>query len=721
MEGLIGQSLGQCRIVERIGAGGMATVFKAYQPGPDRYVAIKVLPPFHADQPGFGERFAREARAIANLHHPNILPVHDSGQERGYSFIVMRYVEGARTLGEVMKEQPDLATVADVIGQVAAALDHAHGQGIIHRDVKPSNVLMDGDWALLTDFGLAKMTEATAKLTGSGVGVGTPAYMSPEQGQGKGVDHRTDVYSLGIILFEALTGQIPHDAETPFAIILKRMSEPLPLPRSLNPQIPEAVERVILKALAREPGNRFDSAGAMAAALKQAVSGVVVEEVKAPPPVVEEPPTVPAPEPEMPTPVHPEVERAPIPPPLAVPIPARPGIPWKLLAGVGAVVVVVVVVLIIALAGGGKPTPTPTSMPEGAALVPTATPTASPTDTQEPTPTNTPPPMDTPRPTDTPVLPTDTPPPPAATNTPMLPTDTSRPTDTPVLPTDTPPPTVAPVAPTDTPIPPTPALLSLSTSGRIAFESFRDGNWEIYVMNADGSNQTRLTNNPAADDRFPSWSPDGSRIAFASKHEIYVMNADGSNQTRLTNNPAYYSNLSWSPDGSRIAFQFWHDDNKYEIYVMNADGSGQTNLTNNPASDWHPSWSPDASRIAFYSSREGNGGIYVMNADGSEQTRLTTGGSNPSWSPDGTRILFESYRDGNEEIYVMNADGSEQTRLTDNPANDFGPSWSPNGTRILFDSHRDGNEEIYVMNADGSEQTRLTNDPEFDGSPSWRP
>jgi serine/threonine protein kinase len=232
MSELIGRTLGQYRIVEKIGQGGMATVYKAYQPGLDRYVALKVLPPLHAREPGFGERFRREAKAIANLNHPNILPVHDFGQEGEYSFITMRYIEGARTLKEVMAGSLSLNQVTHLIGQVAAALDYAHRQGVIHRDVKPSNVLMDGDWALLTDFGLAKMTEASVKLTGTGVGIGTPAYMSPEQGQGLPVDHRTDIYSLGVVLFEMLTGRIPHDAETPFAIIVKRMSEPLPLPRS---------------------------------------------------------------------------------------------------------------------------------------------------------------------------------------------------------------------------------------------------------------------------------------------------------------------------------------------------------------------------------------------------------------------------------------------------------------------------------------------------------
>jgi len=263
-------------------------------------------------------------------------------------------------------------------------------------------------------------------------------------------------------------------------------------------------------------------------------------------------------------------------------------------------------------------------------------------------------------------------------------------------------------------------------SGRIAFASKRDGNWEIYVMNADGSGVTRLTNNPA-DDRWPSWSPDGKRIAFTSDRdgnwEIYVMNADGSGMTRLTNNPAGNFDPSWSPDGRNIAFSSRRDVN-LEIYTMNADGSGVTRLTNNPAEDAETLWSPDGKRITFASDRDGNWEIYVMNADGSGQTNLTNNPAYddvPSWSPDGRRIAFASDRDGNLEIYVMNADGSGVTRLTNNPADDGWPSWSPDGKRIAFVSNRDGNWEIYVMNADGSGVTRLTNNPAEDWYTSWSP
>jgi serine/threonine-protein kinase len=271
MTGLIGQTLGQYTIREKVGEGGMASVFKAYQPGLNRDVAIKVLPPHFAKLAGFSERFEREAQAIGNLNHPHILPVHDSGQDKGYSYLVMRYIENASTLTDVMR-QKKLSTerIIEIITQIAGALDHAHQKGIIHRDIKPSNVLMDGDWPLLSDFGLAKMAEDPGELTGTGVGIGTPAYMSPEQGMGKKVDHRTDIYALGIILFEMLTGVVPHRAETPIATVMKRVNEPLPMPRSLNPDLSEAVERVLLKALAPDPAQRFDSAGEMAEALKAA-------------------------------------------------------------------------------------------------------------------------------------------------------------------------------------------------------------------------------------------------------------------------------------------------------------------------------------------------------------------------------------------------------------------------------------------------------------------
>jgi serine/threonine protein kinase len=269
---LVGQTLGQYRMIERIGRGGMATVYKAYQLPLDRYVAIKVLPAGLAHDSDFATRFRREARAIAKLDHPHILPVHDFSQEGELNYIVMRYVEGG-TLKEMLGQLLALNQVVDIIAQIGDALDYAHQQGIIHRDVKPTNVLMDrGRWALLSDFGLAKMTADSAQITRTGMGMGTPAYMSPEQAQGEEVDERSDIYSLGIMLFEMLTGQVPFEADTPLAVLIKQLNTPLPLPRKVNPNIPEPVEQVVLKATAKAPEDRYQRVSEMVDALRWAAA-----------------------------------------------------------------------------------------------------------------------------------------------------------------------------------------------------------------------------------------------------------------------------------------------------------------------------------------------------------------------------------------------------------------------------------------------------------------
>jgi Tol biopolymer transport system component len=277
---------------------------------------------------------------------------------------------------------------------------------------------------------------------------------------------------------------------------------------------------------------------------------------------------------------------------------------------------------------------------------------------------------------------------------------------------------------------------ALKTNGKIAFSTTRDGDSEIYVMNADGSNQTRLTVNPAID-ADPGWSPDGTRLVFVStrdgNEEIYVMNADGSNQTRLTNNDGADRTPVWSPDGSQIAFASNRGSGEFDIFVMKADGSSAVNISggNGAASYQEPDWSPDGTKIVCSQSVIQNGvrgpyGVLVMNADGSNQLRLSAAGLveiNPRWSPDGTRIAFASNRAGSIgsfEVFVMNADGSNQGRLTNNAGENSRPFWSPDGTKIAFQSDLVGSFDIYVVNTDGSNRTRITNQLTDDFQPVWQ-
>lgn len=270
---LIGKQIGQYQIQEQIGQGGMATVYRAYQPSINRSVAIKILPSQYAQDPNFVKRFEQEARAIAALEHPHILPVYDFGTQEGLTYMVMRYVKSG-TLSNLMGSTLPYERVVRLISDVARALDYAHKRGVVHRDIKPSNILIDDNGEpLLTDFGIAKMMggSGATQLTGAGSVLGTPAYMSPEQAQGVSIDGRTDIYSLGVVLYELLTGQQPYQAETPVAVVLKHLSEPLTSPRKINPNVPDPLEQVVIKAMAKEPGQRYQTAGEMQRALQQAL------------------------------------------------------------------------------------------------------------------------------------------------------------------------------------------------------------------------------------------------------------------------------------------------------------------------------------------------------------------------------------------------------------------------------------------------------------------
>lgn len=276
---LIGRSLGKTQIVSLLGQGGMATVYKGYQPDVDRYVAVKVLPPHPARDPGFVERFKLEARTVARLQHPHIVPLYDYGTEANDIFyLVTAFIDGGSLNERIHQYEgvPGFET-ADLLRQIAPALDYAHRSGVIHRDIKPDNILLDREGnALLADFGIVKLVEGTtATLTATGGLLGTPAYMSPEQAQGLPLDPRSDIYSLGIVVFEMLTGKQPYSADTTMQIVLKQIQAPVPTLLDYMPNATLALDDVLRRALAKNPADRYQSATAFAEAFNAAITGQV--------------------------------------------------------------------------------------------------------------------------------------------------------------------------------------------------------------------------------------------------------------------------------------------------------------------------------------------------------------------------------------------------------------------------------------------------------------
>jgi serine/threonine protein kinase len=262
------KTFGRYQIRSLLGQGGMATVHLAYDPLFKRDVAIKVLPRELLHDRTFHSRFEQEAQTIALLEHYAIVPVYDFGKEEGQPFLVMRYMSGG-SLTERIKEGPlAIEKIAIIAERIGAALDRAHKRGIIHRDIKLSNILFDGDGdPYLSDFGLARLSEVSAQLTGSGI-VGTPAYMAPEISDPGGLTHLVDVYAFGVTLFEMLTGQLPYAADTAIGMLMAHAVKPVPDVRSLRPELPATVQSVVERAMAKHPFDRYQSAGELAADLQ---------------------------------------------------------------------------------------------------------------------------------------------------------------------------------------------------------------------------------------------------------------------------------------------------------------------------------------------------------------------------------------------------------------------------------------------------------------------
>lgn len=272
MSSLIGRKLGQYEVTRLVGQGGMATVYLAVQPSLERNVAIKVLPPHPGMNQQFIQRFELEAKTVGRLQHPHILPLFDYGNEEDILYLVMGYIEGGSLSDLIDRGSIDPKQAEKILRELASAVDYAHRQGIIHRDIKPGNVLIDAEGhTVLTDFGIVKMAQGEGSgLTGTNI-VGTPAYMAPEQAQGLDVDERADIYALGTVIYELLVGEQPFKADTVMQVLVKQINDPVPSILEINPDLPEALDDVMQKVLAKNPNERYATAADFAEAFSRAL------------------------------------------------------------------------------------------------------------------------------------------------------------------------------------------------------------------------------------------------------------------------------------------------------------------------------------------------------------------------------------------------------------------------------------------------------------------
>ncbi len=489
------QKFGRYEIKAEIGRGGMATVYHAYDPRFEREVALKVLPREMLHDPQFRTRFEREAKTIAMLEHPAIVPVYDFGEEDGQPYFVMRYMTGG-SLADRMKHGPmSILEVARLFGRLAPALDESHAKGIIHRDLKPGNILFDQHGEpYISDFGIAKIAATQTNVTGSAI-VGTPAYMSPEQAQGEGIDGRSDIYGLAVILFELLTGQQPYHGDTPMSIVVKHITEPVPHILDVKPDLPPAIEAVIEKAMAKDRDERFPTVKALTDALNAVSRGETPDLENIDKTLVRSSKTATT---KRPAPAARTMlaKRGQAPGPAA---PRKRSGLWIGL-GAGALLVCAAAVAGVILFKDQIPflaAPTPT---EGPPLVRI-------TDTLEVRqPTKTPGALH----------------PPAASDTPIAPS----------------------------PTPNVPGLPSMGGADLIAFLNNND----IWVMGVDGSNPVQVTKDGAGKNNL-QWSPDGQSLFYISGKCIQSVSVPGGEGTQITCFTAadYLEAFEISPDGTQVA------------------------------------------------------------------------------------------------------------------------------------------------------------------------
>jgi serine/threonine-protein kinase len=546
---MIPEKIGRYEIKSELGRGGMATVYQAYDPSFGRDVAVKVLPPALLHDPQFRTRFEREAKTIALLEHPAIVPVYDFGEDEGQPYIVMRLMSGG-SLADRLKEGPITdEEVVKISVRLAPALDIAHARGIIHRDLKPGNILFDqyGN-SFLSDFGIARLTGSSSTLTGSAI-LGTPAYMSPEQVQGeKAIDGRSDIYAFGVIVFQMLTGQMPYHSDTPAKVMMMHILDPIPQLSELDPTLPDGFDKVIEKAMAKDPDERYDTSHKMAADLEVALR-TAHPEGDAPTDVALEKTQLfatPAVETTI-TPAKTQISSGTIEHTAPMQAPRNLLIGAPLAIGLVAIIGVIIIAIGFFLGRGGVG---PLAFLADNQETQTATPTIviSPTLTELP-PSPTAEPTKAPVSTDAPVVlpPSETEPPPA----------TLAPSNTPI------PATLQPTSvPSGTPTP-IPAAPVVGGADKLAFLHAND----IWAVNLDGTDLVRLTVDGGAK-RNIHWTPDGERVIYMIGNCAKFVEFETQREDNIAcfESALTFEAFEVSPDGQQVAISL-----NRELFVVPFD------------------------------------------------------------------------------------------------------------------------------------------------------
>lgn len=768
-ENLVGQTLGQYELRELLGVGGMGAVYRGFQTSLRREVAIKVLPSALAHEAGYAERFNREAQTAAALEHPHIVSIFDYGTQRGTSYLVMRLLNGGTLAQRLQPKEdgkavlPSLGETAILLNQLASALAYAHAQGVIHRDIKTSNVMFDNQGnAYLVDFGIAKLMGAQSGLTGTGMAMGTPAYMPPEQWAGKELTPAADQYALAVLVYAMITGRVPFEANTPYELLHKHLHEQPTPANAFRADVPDAINIVLTRALSKEPSERFPSVSNFAQAFEAGVEGVKgvptnfftakidtrqlrpINQAPLPPPSGVQ--TAMGPSDSRPNTLPREPQPVPQTGTMAQPVPLTRN---PLFYGVVVVILLLATIIVLLVEGGdNEDEPTATNSPIVLVSSATAEVEAATDEPTEPAATETA--ADRPTATDAPASdtptrePINTDEPPTATHTPTM-----RASNTPNAATEralaavfaaqtdeaaTEEPTVTDEPPTAT-LTPTPTPTDEPTATHTPTNTATHTATATDTPTDTPTNTPTLTNTPTdTPTNTPTSTPTDTPTAtptptpnFAAytivfhafrdgNANIYLTDGQSADPVRLTDDNNDDVEPAWSPDGRRIAFAS-NREGSFDIYVMNVDGTNVTRLTDTPDDDRSPAWSPDGQYIAFHSNRGTlTSDIFVMRADGTNIVQLTTDPAYdlaPAWSPDGRRIAFHTQREGGDnDIAIMDYNGANQTVLTDNLAYDADTSFDRNGN-ILFESDRDaGAYKIFRMSPDGSTVNAVTAGPE---------